>query len=84
VQIKSAEDYVRCLSSMTQDDYKKMASELSILGTQVKNVGLKFAYHNHNMEFRRRADGTTTWHDNLKTNGCKQENTFGGRIVPSL
>lgn len=60
-QIKSVEDYIKYVSSMTQDDFKRMATDLNTLATQAKNVGLKFAYHNHNMEFRKWSDGTTPY-----------------------
>jgi len=59
--IKSAADWVNYVSSMTQDDYKKMAADLNVLATQAKSIGLEFAYHNHNMEFRRWSDGTTVY-----------------------
>ncbi len=61
VQIKSADDFFKYAASMTQDDFKKMAADVNALATQAKSVGLKFAYHNHNMEFRRWNDGTTTY-----------------------
>jgi sugar phosphate isomerase/epimerase len=60
-QIKSVEDHVKYVSSMTQDDYKRMASDLNALATQAKSVGLQFAYHNHNMEFRKWSDGTAAY-----------------------
>ncbi len=59
LQIKSMADYMKYLSSLTQDDYKRMASDVNTLASQAKTVGLKFAYHNHNMEFRKWSDGTT-------------------------
>ena len=31
----------------TIDDYKRVAEELNKIGEQARNVGLKFAYHNH-------------------------------------
>jgi sugar phosphate isomerase/epimerase len=59
--IKSVDDYIKQIDALTQDDYKKMAAELNTMATQAKDVGLKFAYHNHNMEFRKWSDGTTTY-----------------------
>jgi sugar phosphate isomerase/epimerase len=59
--IKSADDYVKAITSMTQGDFKKMAAELNTLGKQAQAAGLKFAYHNHNMEFRKWSDGSTTY-----------------------
>ena len=54
-------DYIKIISAMTLDDFKKMAAELNTMATQAKNVGLEFAYHNHNMEFRKWPDGRTTY-----------------------
>jgi len=59
--IKSVDDYIKLIDALTQDDYKKMAAELNTMASQAKDVGLKFAYHNHNMEFRKWSDGTTTY-----------------------
>jgi sugar phosphate isomerase/epimerase len=59
--IKSIDDYVRYIGTLTQDDYKKMAGELNDLAIKAKAMGLKFAYHNHNMEFRKWSDGSTTF-----------------------
>jgi sugar phosphate isomerase/epimerase len=59
--LKSVEDYIRVLSALTEDDYKRMVGTLNDLATQAKSAGLKFAYHNHNMEFHKWADGQTTY-----------------------
>jgi sugar phosphate isomerase/epimerase len=59
--LKSADDYVKALSALTEDDYKRMAGKLNELATQAKAAGLKFAYHNHNMEFHKWANGRTTY-----------------------
>lgn len=59
--IKSVDDYIKLIATMTQDDFKKMAAELNTMATQAKSVGLQFAYHNHNMEFRKWSDGSTTY-----------------------
>jgi sugar phosphate isomerase/epimerase len=59
--IKSVDDYIKMIAAMTQDDFKKMAAELNTMATQAKSAGLQFAYHNHNMEFRKWSDGTTTY-----------------------
>jgi sugar phosphate isomerase/epimerase len=48
-------------SSMTQDDYKKLAADLNKLASLAKSLGLKFAYHNHNVEFRKLSGGTTPY-----------------------
>lgn len=59
--IKSVDDFVKYAASMTQDDFKKMAADLNVMAEQAKSVGLKFAYHNHNLEFRKWSDGSTTY-----------------------
>jgi len=58
--IKSVDDYIRLIGALTQDDFKKMADDLNKLAMQAKSAGLQFAYHNHNLEFRKWPDGTTT------------------------
>lgn len=60
-QIKSADDFFKYAAAMTQDDIKAMAASLNDLATQARSVGLRFAYHNHNMEFRRWDDGSTSY-----------------------
>jgi sugar phosphate isomerase/epimerase len=59
--IKSVDDYVKVMAALTQDDFKRMAGDLNALATKAKSTGLKFAYHNHNMEFRKWSDGSTTY-----------------------
>jgi len=59
--LKSIDDYIRALSSLTEDDYKRMAGTLNDLATKAKSAGLKFAYHNHNMEFHKWPDGQMTY-----------------------
>jgi sugar phosphate isomerase/epimerase len=59
--IKSIDDYIKMVAAMTQDDFKKMAADLNDLATKAKSAGLRFAYHNHNMEFRKWPDGSTTY-----------------------
>lgn len=36
----------------TADGWKHVAEQFNAVGKQVKDAGLRFAYHNHNMEFR--------------------------------
>ena len=66
LQVKTIADYMRYLAALTQDDYKRMAADVNAQATQAKGIGLKFAYHNHNMEFRKWKDGTTGY-DTLMT-----------------
>ena len=41
------------------EDYAAMAEHLNMLGTQAKQAGLQYAYHNHNFEFRKLAGDQT-------------------------
>lgn len=59
--VKSVDDYIRLISALTEDDYKRMAGKLNTLAKQAKSAGLKFAYHNHNMEFHKWEDGRTSY-----------------------
>jgi sugar phosphate isomerase/epimerase len=42
----------------TVDDYRKLATRLNELGRAAQQFGLQYAYHNHNIEFRKLNDGT--------------------------
>lgn len=37
--------------SRSLDSFKKLAGRLNLIGEQVNNAGLRFAYHNHDFEF---------------------------------
>lgn len=39
-------------SDKTLDDWKKVAESLNEIGMQVKNAGMQFVYHNHDIEFK--------------------------------
>jgi len=41
------------------DDYKKIAAKLNKAAVEVKNAGMKLAYHNHNFEFKDWGEGKT-------------------------
>jgi len=41
------------LEGMTADDYKKSAETANQLGAEAKKRGLVYAYHNHNLEFKK-------------------------------
>jgi sugar phosphate isomerase/epimerase len=49
--------------SFTLDDWKANADLFNKVGEQIKKAGLQFAYHNHNLEFRKFGD--TTGYDTL-------------------
>lgn len=44
------------------ESYKKLIAELNKVGEIVKNVGIQFAYHNHNFEFEP-MNGTVPYYD---------------------
>jgi sugar phosphate isomerase/epimerase len=48
------------LEGMTLDDYKKSAETANQLGEEAKKQGLIYAYHNHNLEFKK-FDGKTAF-----------------------
>jgi len=48
------------LEGMTADDYKKSAETANQLGAEAKKRGLVYAYHNHNLEFKK-FGGTTVF-----------------------
>jgi len=47
------------LNSLKVDDFKKIAALANKIGEQAKAVGLQYAYHNHNFEFRDLGGGET-------------------------
>lgn len=52
------EAFVKVLEGMTLDDYKRSADTSNKLGEQAKERGLQYAYHNHNLEFKKFGDVT--------------------------
>ena len=44
--------FLSMLNSLTMDDFKAVAESCNRMGEQVKAAGRKFAYHNHNFEFK--------------------------------
>jgi sugar phosphate isomerase/epimerase len=47
------------LNSLSADDFRHIAAKANEIGQKAKAVGLKYAYHNHNFEFRDLGDGKT-------------------------
>jgi sugar phosphate isomerase/epimerase len=54
------------LNHLTVDDFKRMAAMANAIGESAKKRGLEFAYHNHNVEFRKLQDGETGYEILLK------------------
>jgi|HubBroStandDraft_1064217.scaffolds.fasta_scaffold124014_1 sugar phosphate isomerase/epimerase len=55
--------FVKVLEGMTLDDYKRSAETCNQLGAEARKHGLQYAYHNHNLEFRK--FGEVTAYDTL-------------------
>ena len=49
----------KAINSFTIDDFKEIAALANRIGQQAKGVGLQYAYHNHNFEFRDCGGGQT-------------------------
>jgi sugar phosphate isomerase/epimerase len=52
-------DFFKNMSSMSADDFRRIAAHANEIGQKVKAVGMQYAYHNHNFEFRDVGDGKT-------------------------
>jgi len=60
------QDFLKILNTMTADDFKRTAGMANEIGQQAKAAGLKYAYHNHNFEFRDLGNGQTGYDILLK------------------
>ena len=47
------------LNSLSADDFRRIAAKATEIGQRAKSVGMQYAYHNHNFEFRDVGDGKT-------------------------
>lgn len=50
-------DFLKAVSSLTADDWKRTADLANRIGAKAKQAGLQYAYHNHNFEFRDLGNG---------------------------
>ena len=46
------------LAPLGEDGFKKTAAKMNEVGVKAKAAGLQYAYHNHNFEFEKMADGS--------------------------
>lgn len=53
------QDFLKILNTLTADDFRRTAAKANEIGQQAKAADLKYAYHNHNFEFRDLGDGQT-------------------------
>jgi sugar phosphate isomerase/epimerase len=51
--------FLKLINSMTADDFKQSAAKANDIARKAKAAGLKYAYHNHNFEFRDLGGGQT-------------------------
>jgi len=56
---KGMQDFFKSLNTMTADDFRRTAAKANEIGQQAMAAGLKYAYHNHNFEFRDVGGGQT-------------------------
>jgi sugar phosphate isomerase/epimerase len=63
---KGRQDFLKVLNTMTADDFRRTAAKANEIGQKAKTAGLKYAYHNHNFEFRDLGDGQTGYDILLK------------------
>jgi sugar phosphate isomerase/epimerase len=50
--------FLKGLEDMSLDDYKRSADTCNKLGEEAKKHGLQYAYHNHNLEFKKLGGST--------------------------
>jgi len=56
---KEMQEFFKSVDSMSADDFRRTAAKANEIGQQAKTAGLKYAYHNHNFEFRDLGGGKT-------------------------
>ena len=65
-KILDANTIMQMMNHLTADDFKRMAAKANEIGAIAKKRELVFAYHNHNVEFRKLEGGTTGYEILLK------------------
>ena len=53
------ENFFKIVDSLSADDFRSIAAKANEIGQKAKAAGLKYAYHNHNFEFRDLGGGKT-------------------------
>ena len=56
---QAMQNFFKIVDSMSADDFRHIAAKANEIGQRAKAVGLKYAYHNHNFEFRDLGGGKT-------------------------
>ena len=56
---EDVQNFVRALSDVSLDDFKRTAELANKIGAKAKQAGLQYAYHNHNFEFKDQGGGQT-------------------------
>lgn len=65
------ENLVHAVEGMSASDWKKSADLTNQLGAQAAKHGLQYAYHNHNVEFKK-FGGKTAWEMLVESTDAKQ------------
>jgi sugar phosphate isomerase/epimerase len=66
----------RISAGLTRDDWQRTAALLNDRGRKLRDLGLRFGYHNHNPEFAPLGAGTTTGLSVLLTESSPEDVTF--------
>jgi sugar phosphate isomerase/epimerase len=53
------QNFFKIVDSMSADDFRRIAAKANEIGQKARAAGLKYAYHNHNFEFRDLGGGKT-------------------------
>jgi sugar phosphate isomerase/epimerase len=56
---KAMQDFFQSVNIMSADDFRRSAERANEIGQKAKALGLQYAYHNHNFEFRDLGGGKT-------------------------
>jgi sugar phosphate isomerase/epimerase len=59
-------DFLKILNALTADDFRRIAAKANEIAEKAKAASLKYAYHNHNFEFRDLGEGNTGYDILLK------------------
>jgi sugar phosphate isomerase/epimerase len=56
-QAQDVATFIANVNSLSVDDFKRIAERANRIGERARRAGLRYAYHNHNYEFRRLGRG---------------------------
>ncbi len=64
--ISDEKGFMEAMNSLSRDDFKRIAQQANEMGAAARKRGIQFAYHNHNVEFRKFEGGETGYSILLK------------------